>query len=447
MPRKYFGTDGIRGEVGIEPLTDQFFIVLGAAIAKSLFKSSKLKKKIIFGLDTRKSCKKIINLISIGLISEGCEIHSAGIVPTPAIAFYTKHKNYDLGIMVSASHNLYKDNGIKIFDSNGFKISIDDENHIENFVENIQNKNIRYEISETNIKNVSSNAQTEYINFCLDSYKINSVKMSLTLDLANGANYELAPKIFQEAGFNINIYNNKPNGKNINDKCGSTYLKDLPNTVKKDNSEFGISMDGDGDRIVIVNSDGLVLDGDDILYIIIKGRKFLNESVEGVVGTTMTNCALEHYLIKENINFLRTKVGDKYVLEKMLTNNYILGGETSGHILMLNHSTSGDSIIAALQFLYYSDILIKNNKYDLLDKYPQKITNLSIDTDLPENIINIIIKEANEKYLSNEMRIVIRRSGTESCIRIMVEAKTNDIVNNASNDIKEFIKEKINILL
>ena len=206
-------------------------------------------------------------------------------------------------------------------------------------------------------------------------------------------------------------------------------------------------MDGDGDRIVIVNSDGLVLDGDDILYIIIKGRKFLNESVEGVVGTTMTNCALEHYLIKENINFLRTKVGDKYVLEKMLTNNYILGGETSGHILMLNHSTSGDSIIAALQFLYYSDILIKNNKYDLLDKYPQKITNLSIDTDLPENIINIIIKEANEKYLSNEMRIVIRRSGTESCIRIMVEAKTNDIVNNASNDIKEFIKEKINILL
>ena len=140
MPRKYFGTDGIRGEVGSEPLTDQFFIVLGAAIAKSLFKSSKLKKKIIFGLDTRKSCKKIINLISIGLISEGCEIHSAGIVPTPAIAFYTKHKNYDLGIMVSASHNLYKDNGIKIFDSNGFKISIDDENHIENYIENIQNK-------------------------------------------------------------------------------------------------------------------------------------------------------------------------------------------------------------------------------------------------------------------------------------------------------------------
>ena len=447
MPRKYFGTDGIRGEVGIEPLTDQFFIILGAAIAKSLFKSSKLKKKIIFGSDTRKSCEKIINLISTGLISEGCEIHTVGIVPTPAIAFYTKQENYDLGIMVSASHNLYKDNGIKIFDSNGFKISTDDENHIENYIENIQNKNVKYEFIKPNIKSVSLDAHTKYINFCLNTFKINNVKMNLTLDLANGSNYDIAPKVFQKAGFNINIYNNKPNGKNINEKCGSTYLKDLPNIVKKDNSDFGISMDGDGDRIVIVNSDGFVLDGDDILYTIIKGKKFLNESIKGVVGTTMTNCALEHYLTKENIVFLRTQVGDKYVLEKMLTNNYILGGETSGHILMLEHSTSGDSIIAALQFLYYSDILIKNSKYDLLDKYPQKITNLLIDRNLSENIINIIIKEANEKFLNNKIRIIIRKSGTENCIRIMVEAQKKDIVNNVSNDIKEFIKEKINILL
>ena len=447
MPKKYFGTDGIRGEFGVKPLTEDFFIILGCAIGRSLLSSQDCKKKVIFGCDTRKSCSIIINQISKGLLKEGCEIHNALIVPTPAIAFYTKQENYDLGIMVSASHNLYKDNGIKIFNKDGFKISKIDENHIEDYIENIKNKNIKLDFMESNkeIKNI--NISEEYINFCLKTLEKHNTKMSLTLDLANGSNYEIAPKVFQKAGFNLNIINDKPNGKNINDKCGSTYLNDLPSIIKSNNSEFAISMDGDGDRLVIVNQDGLVLDGDDILYTIIKGKKILNEVVIGVVGTTMTNCAFENYLNDENINFVRANVGDKNVMEKMLHNNYVLGGETSGHILMLDKSSSGDSIIAALQFLHYSDILKRKNINCILKKYPQKITNLLIDKELQENIINIAIKEATDKFSNSKLRLIIRKSGTENCIRIMVEAKDLGLVNSTSDEIKNFIKNKLTALL
>ena len=267
--------------------------------------------------------------------------------------------------------------------------------------------------------------------------------MSLTLDLANGSNYKIAPKVFKKAGFNLNIINDKPNGENINEKCGSTYLENLPDIVKASNSEFAVSMDGDGDRILIINKDGLVLDGDDILYTIIKGKMILNEEVNGVVGTTMTNCAFENYLNNENINFIRANVGDKNVMEKMLQNNYLLGGETSGHILMLDKSSSGDSIIAALQFLYYSDILNKKNINYKLKKYPQKITNLLIDKDLPENTVNIAIKEASDKFSKNNLRLIIRKSGTENCIRIMVEAEDLDLVNSSSEEIKDFINNNL----
>ena len=206
-------------------------------------------------------------------------------------------------------------------------------------------------------------------------------------------------------------------------------------------------MDGDGDRLLVVNEDGKVLDGDDILYTIIKGKNILNENIKGVVGTTMTNYAFEKFLKEEGIDFIRANVGDKNVMEKMLKNNYVLGGEASGHILMLDNSSSGDSIIAALQFLYYSDILNKKSINSFLKKYPQKITNLLIDKYLPENIINIAIKEASDKFSNNDLRLIIRKSGTENCIRIMVEAKKAELVNSASKEIKYFIKDKLTALL
>ena len=356
MSKKYFGTDGIRGEFSVPPLTENFFILLGAAIAKSLLQPKHRKKRILFGCDTRESSYKIINLISLGLNSEGCSISNAGIISTPAIAFYTKKNKYDLGIVVSASHNLYKDNGIKIFDKDGYKITLEDENHIENYIEKLVNENYQCKKSSYNLIDVSEDIQKEYAEFCLKNINLNKSannNIKLTLDLANGANFKVGKDIFNKAGFLVNCYNDKPNGKNINDRCGSTYLKNLPEQIKKDCSEYGISMDGDGDRVVIVDKYNNILDGDDILYTIVRGKIINHETVSGVVGTIMTNYALEIYLKKEGIEFIRTNVGDKYVLHEMIKNGYDLGGETSGHILMLNYSTSGDSILAALQFLFY----------------------------------------------------------------------------------------------
>ena len=449
MSKKYFGTDGIRGEFSVPPLTENFFILLGAAIAKSLLQFKHCKKRILFGCDTRESSYKIINLISLGLNSEECSISNAGIISTPAIAFYTKKNKYDLGIVVSASHNLYKDNGIKIFDKDGYKITFEDENHIENYIEKLVNENYQCKKSNYNLIDVSEDIQKEYTEFCLKNINLNKSannNIKLTLDLANGANFKVGKDIFIKAGFLVNCYNDKPNGKNINDRCGSTYLKNLPDQIKKDCSEYGISMDGDGDRVVIVDKYNNILDGDDILYTIVRGKIINHETVSGVVGTTMTNYALEIYLKKEGIEFIRTNVGDKYVLDEMKKNGYDLGGETSGHILMLNYSTSGDSILAALQFLFYSDILAKNKINSILEKYPQKITNIFFKQDLQENIINITIKEASEKFLNKDLRLIIRKSGTENCIRIMVEAKDKGIVENMSMKIKDYIEDKLKAL-
>ena len=449
MSKKYFGTDGIRGEFSVPPLTENFFILLGAAIAKSLLQFKHCKKRILFGCDTRESSYKIINLISLGLNSEECSISNAGIISTPAIAFYTKKNKYDLGIVVSASHNLYKDNGIKIFDKDGYKITFEDENHIENYIEKLVNENYQCKKSNYNLIDVSEDIQKEYTEFCLKNINLNKSannNIKLTLDLANGANFKVGKDIFNKAGFLVNCYNDKPNGKNINDRCGSTYLKNLPDQIKKDCSEYGISMDGDGDRVVIVDRNSNILDGDDILYTIVRGKIINHETVSGVVGTTMTNYALEIYLKKEGIEFIRTNVGDKYVLDEMKKNGYDLGGETSGHILMLNYSTSGDSILAALQFLFYSDVLAKNKINSILEKYPQKITNIFFKQDLQENIINITIKEASDKFSNKDLRLIIRKSGTENCIRIMVEAKDKDIVENMSMKIKDYIEDKLKAL-
>ena len=449
MSKKYFGTDGIRGEFSVPPLTENFFILLGAAIAKSLLQFKHCKKRILFGCDTRESSYKIINLISLGLNSEECSISNAGIISTPAIAFYTKKNKYDLGIVVSASHNLYKDNGIKIFDKDGYKITFEDENHIENYIEKLVNENYQCKKSNYNLIDVSEDIQKEYTEFCLKNINLNKSannNIKLTLDLANGANFKVGKDIFNKAGFLVNCYNDKPNGKNINDRCGSTYLKNLPDQIKKDCSEYGISMDGDGDRVVIIDKYNNILDGDDILYTIVRGKIINHETVSGVVGTTMTNYALEIYLKKEGIEFIRTNVGDKYVLNEMKKNGYDLGGETSGHILMLNYSTSGDSILTALQFLFYSEILAKNKINSILKKYPQKITNIFFKQDLQENIINITIKEASDKFSNKDLRLIIRKSGTENCIRIMVEAKDKDIVENMSIKIKDYIEDKLNAL-
>ncbi len=442
MPRKYFGTDGIRGEFGEYPYTRNFFRVLGASIGKTFFSKDNKNNSVIIGSDTRESSDEIINLLAEGLQFIDCKIDTAGIVPTPAIAHFTKEKNYTIGIMVSASHNLYHDNGIKIFNSYGHKISIDNENLIEDYIETLKEKEFKNDNIVLN--NVSVEIKNEYIKFCLkQSEKFESNNINITLDLANGSNYKIAEEVFKKFGFNVFAYNNEPNGKNINKNCGSTSIENLPDLVKKNNSDYGLSMDGDGDRIVIVDKSGKILDGDDILYTIIRGKLLNNEEVKGVVGTTMTNLSFENFLAKEKIKFLRSSVGDKNVLEEMIKNDFTIGGETSGHILLLDKLTSGDSIIASLVFLYYSSILKSSGSNDFLKKFPQKITNLKINKNLPENIINIAIKETLDKYIDNKIRLIIRKSGTENCVRIMVEAESDKVVYEKSKEVSNFLSGKL----
>ena len=443
MPRKYFGTDGIRGEFGEQPLTKSFFKVLGASINKALLQNNNLNKSILIGSDTRESSEEILNLLAAGLLSTDCNIDYAGVVPTPAVSLFTKERDYSIGIMISASHNLYYDNGIKIFNSQGNKISIEEENLIENYIETIKDTKINFD-RKIKINNISKNIEDNYIKFCLDNSKdVNLKNINISLDVANGSNYKIAEIVFSKLGMNVCIHNNKPNGKNINQNCGSTFIKKFPKIVSEDKSLFGLSMDGDGDRIVIVDNNGDILDGDDILYTIIYGKLFNKEKINGVVGTKMTNLSLENFLKSKNIKFIRADVGDKYVLEEMIKNNFTIGGEASGHILMLDKIPSGDSIIAGLAFFYYSNILKKKGINYKLNKYPQILKNIKIDKKLQQNFINVVINEAIKKYSKNNARLIIRKSGTENCIRVMVEAENILTVESLSTEVSNFISEKL----
>ena len=443
MPSKYFGTDGIRGKFGEPPLTKNFFKVLGVSISKALLENDDLNKSILIGSDTRESSEEILNLLATGLVTTDCNIDYAGVVPTPAISLFTKERDYSIGIMISASHNLYYDNGIKIFNSQGNKISIDEENLIEDYIETIKDTKINFD-KNIKINNISKNIEDDYIKFCLDNSKDVDLKnINISLDVANGSNYKIAEIVFSKLGMNVRTHNNKPNGKNINQNCGSTFIQELPKIVSEDKSLFGLSMDGDGDRIVIVDNNGNILDGDDILYTIVYGKLLNKEKVNGVVGTKMTNLSLEKFLISKNIKFIRSDVGDKYVLEKMIKNNFIIGGETSGHILMLDKISSGDSIIAALAFLNYSNILKENGINHKLNKYPQTLKNIKIDKTLQENFVNVVINEAIKKYSDNNARLIIRKSGTENCIRVMVEAENILTVESLSTEVSNFISKKL----
>ncbi len=443
MPSKYFGTDGIRGKFGEQPLTKNFFKVLGVSISKALLENDDLNKSILIGSDTRESSEEILNLLATGLVTTDCNIDYAGVVPTPAISLFTKERDYSIGIMISASHNLYYDNGIKIFNSQGNKISIDEENLIEDYIDTIKDTKINFD-KNIKINNISKNIEDDYIKFCLDNSKDVDLKnINISLDVANGSNYKIAEIVFSKLGMNVRTHNNKPNGKNINQNCGSTFIQDLPKIVSEDKSLFGLSMDGDGDRIVIVDNNGNILDGDDILYTIVYGKLLNKEKVNGVVGTKMTNLSLEKFLNSKNIKFIRTDVGDKYVLEKMIKNSFIIGGETSGHILMLDKISSGDSIIAALAFLNYSNILKENGINHKLNKYPQTLKNIKIDKKLQENFLNVVINEAIKKYSNNNARLIIRKSGTENCIRVMVEAENILTVESLSTEVSNFISEKL----
>ena len=440
--RKYFGTDGIRGRAGKFPITVDFFTKLGFAAGKVLTKDnqSSSKPKVIIGKDTRESGYMLESALEAGFSAAGVDVFLTGPIPTPAIAYLTKALRAHIGVVISASHNLYQDNGIKFFSSNGLKLDDEIELEIEKSIDEIEN------LDSENIGKAKrvDDAQGRYVEFCKNTFPkdLSLEGLKIILDCSHGATYQVAPKIFTELGADIQTIGVGPNGTNINDGCGSTSLELLRTEVKKINADLGIAFDGDGDRVLMVNSNGDKVDGDQLLYIIVRAAFEENHFDSGVVGTLMTNLAFEENMKELGIGFSRSGVGDRYVSEMMQEKNWIYGGENSGHILLKDFHTTGDGIISALQVL--KAIKKRQISFDQavseINLYPQILLNIPLDKeiDLEDDEIQSSIREA-ENLMNNNGRVLLRKSGTEPLIRIMTEAKDKHNALDAANLIKETI--------
>lgn len=440
--RKYFGTDGIRGRAGKFPITVDFFTKLGFAAGKVLTKDnqSSSKPKVIIGKDTRESGYMLESALEAGFSAAGVDVFLTGPIPTPAIAYLTKALRAQIGVVISASHNLYQDNGIKFFSSNGLKLDDEIEIEIEKKIDGIEN------LDSENIGKAKrvDDAQGRYVEFCKNTFPkdLSLEGLKIVLDCSHGATYQVAPKIFTELGADIHTIGVSPNGTNINDGCGSTSLELLRIEVKKINADLGIAFDGDGDRVLMINSNGDKVDGDQLLFIIVRASFEENHFDSGVVGTLMTNLAFEENMKELGIGFSRSGVGDRYVSEMMQEKNWIYGGENSGHILLKDFHTTGDGIISALQVL--KAIKKRQISFDQavseINLYPQILLNIPLDKeiDLEADEIQSSIREA-EKLMNNNGRVLLRKSGTEPLIRIMTESKDKHNALDAANLIKETI--------
>ena len=437
--RKYFGTDGIRGRAGKFPITVDFFTKLGFAAGKVLTKDnqSSSKPKVIIGKDTRESGYMLESALEAGFSAAGVDVFLTGPIPTPAIAYLTKALRAQIGVVISASHNLYQDNGIKFFSSNGLKLDDEIELEIEKTIDSIEN------LDSENIGKAKrvDDAQGRYVEFCKNTLPkdLSLEGLKIILDCSHGATYQVAPKIFTELGADIHTIGVSPNGTNINDGCGSTSLELLRAEVKKINADLGIAFDGDGDRVLMVNSKGDKVDGDQLLFIIVRAAFEENHFDSGVVGTLMTNLAFEENMKELGIGFSRSGVGDRYVSEMMQEKNWIYGGENSGHILLKDFHTTGDGIISSLQVL--KAIKKRQISFDQavseINLYPQILLNIPLDKeiDLETEEIQSSIREA-EKLMNNNGRVLLRKSGTEPLIRIMTEFKDKHNALDAANLIK-----------
>lgn len=424
--RKYFGTDGIRGVVGEMPITPDFALRLGYAAGKVL--SNMMvgsSPSVIIGKDTRLSGYLFESSLEAGFSYAGVNVYMAGPIPTPAIAYLASTLHLSLGVVISASHNPYADNGIKFFSSNGTKLPDEVELLIEQELENemqkasVLGKVVRLE-----------DASGRYIEFCKSTFprNLDLSNLKIVLDCANGAAYKVAPSVFKELGAKVIKLACEPDGVNINANCGSTYPEHLIETVLKEKADLGIALDGDGDRVVFVDRNGTLYNGDKLIYVIIRGLIMRQKHISGVVGTVMTNMAMESALQKLSIQLVRAKVGDRYVLEELIKRKWSIGGEASGHILCLNKHSAGDGIISALQVIAAIIVLDKDLE-QIIDwqDYPQTMINVRLNKDMVnwDELLRDTIIEARHS-LGKNGRVVVRPSGTEPLVRIMVEAKTID---------------------
>jgi len=439
----FFGTDGVRGSIDNE-VNPESVLKLGHAAGRH-FKKRGINTLVI-GKDTRISGYMLESALQAGIISSGVNVRLVGPMPTPAISYLVSTFKGHAGVVISASHNSFEDNGIKFFDENGEKLSIENEKEIEKFAEEA------YEfVHPENLGKAAriSDAKGRYIEFCKNtlSEDISFSGLTLVIDSANGAAYEVAPKVFKELGAEVYSIADSPDGLNINKDCGSTNIDYLKDEVLSKNADFGIALDGDGDRLIIIDSNGRELDGDDILYVIAKNKfeSKIHLGVKGVVGTLMTNKGLEKAFNDEGIELVRSDVGDKYVLQKLNELNWTLGGEQSGHILCLDKSNTGDGIIAAIQFLQ-SIVVLNKTIPELLSefkKYPQILTNVKVK-DGNKVLKNKKLQKAQKKseglLETFDGRVLIRKSGTEHKIRIMVESNSQEATSEQSVLLTELVE-------
>ena len=444
MTRKYFGTDGIRGLTNRAPMTAEMAMKVGMAAGHRFLRGNH-KHRVVIGKDTRLSGYMMETALVAGFTSVGMDVVQVGPMPTPAVALLTKSMRADLGVMISASHNPFHDNGIKLFGPDGYKLSDEQELEIEALIDS-DLSTVLAEPANLGRSRKLEDARGRYIHFAKSTFpshlRLDGLKIAL--DCANGAAYNVAPSVFWELGADLEVIGVSPNGFNINDKVGSTSPQALAAKVWETGAHIGIALDGDADRLIIVDEKGQVVDGDQLMGLVTgtwaKSGKLQGN---GLVATVMSNLGLERHLERQGLHMLRTKVGDRYVLEAMRAHGYNVGGEQSGHIILSDYATTGDGIIAALQVLA---CIVEQGKTtsevtSVFEPYPQLLQNVRFNGGQPLDSIEVkSVIESVEKRLNGRGRLVIRKSGTEPLIRVMAEADDEVLVNQAVQEVCEAVK-------
>ena len=440
MARKYFGTDGMRGRVGVEPMTAATVMKLGWAAGKVLAKEG--NRDVLIGKDTRVSGYLFESALEAGLSSAGINLRLLGPMPTPAVAYLTRTFRAAAGIVISASHNPYYDNGVKFFSAEGTKLPDSMEQEIEDMMEH---EIETVDSAELGRAHRIDDAPGRYIEFCKSTFPtgLRLDDMKIVVDSANGAAYHIAKGVFEELGADVVSVGAEPDGLNINRDCGATSPDLLRAHVLMERADIGVALDGDADRLIMVDHRGEIVDGDELLYVLVKSRLDSGEKVPGVAGTLMSNLGLEHGLRELGVEFVRAKVGDRYVLEELRNRDWMLGGESSGHIICLDRTTTGDGLVAALQILAYvqqSGEPLANLRAGMT-RYPQVLVNVPLShrealNDNPD--VQKAVADA-EAELGDSGRVLSRPSGTEPVVRVMVEGRVANDVEKICNRVAEAV--------
>ena len=439
----FFGTDGIRGEVGKSPITADILLKVGWAVG-SVLKEQNENASVIIGKDTRVSGYLFESALEAGFLSAGVNVGMLGPMPSPAIAYLTQAFSATAGVVISASHNPYQDNGVKFFSSKGVKLNNETQKAIE--------KKISMPMSSVGSASIGKARRYEqalgrYIEFCKSTFdkSCDLSNLKIIIDCANGATYHIAEDVFSELGASVSMINNTPDGYNINRDCGATDTKHLQKEVLENNADLGIAFDGDGDRLIMVDHKGQKVDGDELVFIIANAWKAGGELKSNkVVGTKMTNLGIQLAFAEIGVSFIEADVGDRHVMDQLIEHKAVLGGEGSGHIICLNKSTSGDGIIAALQVL---EVMSKTGKTLLelkskMTKYPQVLINVKTDTKVnlqEESKLSQAINSVESK-LSKTGRVLVRESGTEPLVRVMVESSNYGLAKESAEELAKIIK-------